>query len=204
MGAAEEYLRVRKKQKKENVSFFLKVFVVALGTVSAGITSLASFNEFIGIKDKSISEKVYQFTESTKEIYVKKTEYEAMREEIDSLRASFKNLQAQPSETQTMFRVESFEEKLKSLDNRLSILEGAISNSPEKALSVPMLRKDHDTLAKQVTDNAASSKSEYDRLWGILMLILGTATSAVALIGGWFIKDIVKKTSPASAPETVA
>ncbi|WP_228386112.1 hypothetical protein, partial [Pseudomonas helleri] len=36
-------------------------------------------------------------------------------------------------------------------------------------------------------------KADYDRLWGLLVLFLGTSASAVALIGGWFLKDVLKK-----------
>lgn len=93
------------------------------------------------------------------------------------------------------------DKRISELSNRLGALEAAISDSPEKALSVPMLRKDQASLSREVEASRIAVKSEIDRLneqfkWilnGIaaaLVLMLG---AALTMLGNVYFKSAQKE-----------
>jgi len=99
--------------------------------------------------------------------------------------------------------VSQLESKVGEITTRLTILENAISNNPEKALIVPMLRKDHEALVKQFNDSLVSSKLDYDRLWSMLMLLLTSLGGAVVVLSGWALRSIfIKSDTRSTATET--
>lgn len=74
---------------------------------------------------------------------------------------------------------------LEATDQRLKKLESAILESPERALSIPLLRKDIDESAKRVEEYRASSRADFDRLYEQQKWILGgIGTVLLAIIGG--------------------
>lgn len=77
------------------------------------------------------------------------------------------------------------DKRISELSNRLGALEAAISESPEKALSIPMLRKDQKSLSKELDASRSAFKSEMDRLNDQFRWILsGIATALVLMLGG--------------------
>lgn len=80
-----------------------------------------------------------------------------------------------------------------NLDERLGRLEGAILQNPEKALSVPLLRRDLDNLERSYASGVESLRAEVERIYGvakwfgglILAMVIGVAiNSASKLIDG--------------------
>ncbi len=72
-----------------------------------------------------------------------------------------------------------------ALDERLKIIEGAVIESPERALSIPLLRKDIAESMKRVEEIRAANRSEIDRLYEQQRWILGgIGTFLLAGIGG--------------------
>lgn len=190
---AYEYLRHKQKLKRESAIKFLKLAGTLLLVTVSAFASLFSFNSLLARKEntniaQSILERGMELNRQRS-----LSEFNNLKGEVDSLRAALSSLQIPSSQEQQSSRITFLESDVTSIDSRLKLLETAISNSPERALAVPMLRKDHDALSKIVSDNANAVKADYDRLWGLLVLFLGTSASAVALIGGWFLKDVSKK-----------
>lgn len=80
-------------------------------------------------------------------------------------------------------------ERLTNIDDRLKLMEKSISDSPERALSLPLLRRDITELSNKFDEYRLSSKVESDRLWsqqntilqGIGVLLLAVASGAVTL-----------------------
>ena len=76
-------------------------------------------------------------------------------------------------------------EQQRQISGRLSALEGALMNDPVKALSVPLLKKDVDTIQEREKTDAAEVRSEVDRLYTFsewfMGLIIATAVSILAL-----------------------
>lgn len=81
-------------------------------------------------------------------------------------------------------------EDLSRLKSRIELLEKAISDNPEKALSIPMLRRDYDELGRKFEEYRISAKVDSDRLWaqqntilqGIGALLLAVAAGAVTIL----------------------
>lgn len=80
-------------------------------------------------------------------------------------------------------------EHVSSVDGRLKTIERSISENPERALSIPLLRRDLNELSKKLDEFKVSSKVESDRLWaqqntilqGIGALLLAVAGGAVTI-----------------------
>lgn len=82
-------------------------------------------------------------------------------------------------------------ERVESINERLTSIERSISDSPEKALSIPMLRKDQENMAKSMEAAKIAVKVEMDRLYeqqkwmlggigAVLLTVIGAALSALA------------------------
>lgn len=81
-------------------------------------------------------------------------------------------------------------EQLSQLDSRVSLIEKSISDNPERALSIPLLRRDQDELNRKLEEFRISAKVDSDRLWsqqntilqGIGALLLAVAVAAVTIL----------------------
>ena len=67
----------------------------------------------------------------------------------------------------------ALESSVIKIDSRLSVLERSISDNPEKALSIPMLRKDQENMAKSIEANRVAVAVEVDRIYDMQKWILG-------------------------------
>jgi hypothetical protein len=81
--------------------------------------------------------------------------------------------------------IDQLVEQQKQIAGRLTALEGALMNDPVKALSVPLLKKDVDTIQEREKTDATEIRSEVDRLYTFsewfMGLIIATAVSILAL-----------------------
>jgi len=76
------------------------------------------------------------------------------------------------------------------LGARLDLIEKSISSNPERALSIPLLRRDQDELSRKLEEYRVSAKADSDRLWGqqntilqgIGALLLAVAAGAITIL----------------------
>lgn len=76
------------------------------------------------------------------------------------------------------------------LKSRLDLIESSISESPQRALSLPLLRRDQDELSRKLDEFRISTKADTDRLWGqmntilqfLFAIFLALATGAVTIL----------------------
>lgn len=76
------------------------------------------------------------------------------------------------------------------LKSRLDLIESSISENPQRALSLPLLRRDHDELSRKLDEFRISTKADTDRLWGqmntilqfLFAIFLAIATGAVTVL----------------------
>lgn len=176
------------------VGNFFKVLTVLASMMAALVFTVAALNEYIDSRTQ-LDEFSRMVLNPQQLIPLKAEEVEKLQLSVASLSKTVAGLESLEGFSPENIRLVSIESKLESLSSRLVLLEAAISNNPERALSVPMLRKDHDTLAKQVGDSGIALKLDYDRLWGMLMLILTVAGTAVLGVGGWVFKGLVSQPS---------
>lgn len=75
--------------------------------------------------------------------------------------------------------------QINALDERLKKIESVILESPERALSIPMLKKDIEASAKRAEEYRTASRADIDRLYEQQKWILGGIGGVlIAIIGG--------------------
>ncbi|RDS80959.1 hypothetical protein [Dyella psychrodurans] len=79
-----------------------------------------------------------------------------------------------------------------SLNDRMTKIEDAISESPEKALSIPLLRKDVEDTSKRLGDYRDATRADIDRLYELQKWILGGIGVFLLTAIGWAASMIYK------------
>lgn len=158
----------------------------------AGASSLFTLSEFVGTKKES-AELVKAFAFPVGLDLAGQEKIKQFSDELRTLDFQLKAMKDSAVKVPVNVDVSLLESKLTKLAGRLEVLENAISNNPEKALIVPMLRKDHELLVKQFNDSLIAIKLDYDRLWGMLMLLLTSLGAAVIVLCGWALKSVFSK-----------
>lgn len=67
----------------------------------------------------------------------------------------------------------ALESSVSKIDARLTVLERSIADNPEKALSIPMLRKDQENMEKSIEANKVALTIELNRIYELQKWILG-------------------------------
>ncbi|MGO0633121.1 hypothetical protein ACTORR_24365 [Pseudomonas sp. SAR267] len=172
--------------------------LLAAVMVGSIVTSVVTFTEFVGTKKEaknwaSFLSSPVSFDFSAKE------KLDSLNAEIKSVNSIVAAMRESADKSYPNMDLSVMDGKLDDLSRRLKLLESAIASDPEKALVVPMLRKDHELLVKQFNDCLVASKLDYDRLWGMLMILLTTFGAAVVGVSGWALKSLLTKASTGSA-----
>jgi hypothetical protein len=87
-----------------------------------------------------------------------------------------------------------FETDLKLLKERVVLLEKSISDSPEKALSIPLLRRDQESMSKSIEANRLAVSTELSRIYDQqkwMLTGIGTALlAALTALAGALYKTV--------------
>jgi len=115
-------------------------------------------------------------------------DYEKVKSEVmTSLRKTMEETEGKPV---LVLDEALISERFSLLDDRVRLIESSISQSPEKALSIPLLRRDLEELERKFDEYKINSKIDADRLWsqqntilqGIGALLLAVAAAAVTIL----------------------
>ncbi len=91
------------------------------------------------------------------------------------------------ADTEVAIRFENLDSRLDELAKQLEIvevIEQAINDSPERAMSIPILRKELDLLKSDVVEAVDALRAEIDRIYDLGKWFLGLmATMAIAVMG---------------------
>ena len=88
-----------------------------------------------------------------------------LTKKIEELKNQFATLKSIPTESKIAAQLSEFESKLNILDSEVKVINKAILQSPEKALEIPMLKKDIATLQKQYENSTALLEREMSRAY---------------------------------------
>jgi hypothetical protein len=92
-----------------------------------------------------------------------------------------------PDDTEVALRFQKIDARLEELGRQLKIvkmIELAITENPERAMSIPILRKDIDLLRKNVVDDIGATRKEIDRIYDLGKWFIGLmATMAIGVMG---------------------
>lgn len=183
-----EYERLQQRSRRQRL-YELLVAGVMIAAVVASVILL------VQLKGNPPSERL-QALPST-EAPVTNRDFEGLALELRSLKANtdtaFRTLsKGRLGEVQAV-ELERINSQLDDFAQRLSRLEGAIARDPEKALSLPMLRKDIDSMQIRIAEQRAVAVVEVERLYSVMLWALGImagllgvlVSGAVALRQGW-------------------
>lgn len=104
--------------------------------------------------------------------------------QLTSMIEGLKNTSTLSSEN---IRIETLESKFKTLQDKINNLENILNNSPEKAMALPLMRKDIDSLEKTIKASSEYSDKQLERFINLFYWICGTlALGIVGLCVGLF------------------
>lgn len=171
--------------------FFGKLAVIggsylipALTVVFAVVSLFQVYDQFDGyrelIRDKSIGASSLEA-----DFIALRAKLEAVEDVVSALPSKTREMIEGSTEVRSNIDYVLLDKRIGELSKRLGALEAAISESPEKALSIPMLRKDQKSLSKEMDASRSAVKGEIDRLNDQFKWILnGIATALVLMLGG--------------------
>ncbi len=187
----DDFIRFReavRQREKQQRAYRLWFATLAAVLASAGVAlSVGQFFDLL--KDKPAS----SITDQTPQILVlHRRQIDALKTEIDDLR---KIIAAKPAVVAgdalaaEQARASAFAQKL---DSRLTALESAILDSPEKALSLPLIRKDITEAIRRAEESRLVGKAEVDRLYEQQKWMLGGIGAALFAVAGGSITIVLK------------
>lgn len=110
---------------------------------------------------------------------------DAMKKASESYSDALRNLAKTGDGSVAELEIVAIKSSIDSIDKRLGVLEKAISDNPEKALSIPLLRKDQENMVKSIEGNRVYASVELSRIYDQQKWILGgIGTVLLAAITG--------------------
>lgn len=104
--------------------------------------------------------------------------------------------QPSPSGSSIELRFKNVDRRFEAISEKLEILtiiETAVTDNPERAMSIPILRKDVDLLRRDIVGDLVTIRAEIDRVYDLGKWFLGLiATMAIGVLG-LAIGNLIKK-----------
>ncbi|WP_256818949.1 hypothetical protein [Pseudomonas putida] len=178
-----------KRQELRDKQFKLVIISIALAVVTGATTLVAS--QIVGLNKSKPLDAIFSFGAS-KEMFASKSDLDSIKIANEGLKDAIKRAfedakKGQGNELSANLEISVISAKLAEIDRRLATMEKSISSDPEKALSIPMLRKDQDNLSKTFDTNRVAVAAELARVNDLQKWILGgIGTVLVTLIAGLF------------------
>ena len=111
---------------------------------------------------------------------------ESLEEKINSISTT---LTSASNVQLSNIKIESLDKQLQEISSGIKSLRGIIIESPEKALAIPLLRKEMDDLQNKQIALAASTKNQIDRIYDFSKWFLGLMiTLAIGLVTMGFVR----------------
>ena len=107
-----------------------------------------------------------------------------LENEIRSLRQEVSNLKKNPtSNSGSSSSTSATQEKVEDLDKRISVIEQAVLDSPERALQLTLLRQEMDDIKSGYEKDLQNTRQEIDRVYDLSKWFIGLMfTMAIGLI----------------------
>jgi hypothetical protein len=159
-------------------------FAVILTFVGVYVSFWSFFGSRININDalpQSLKNVSSELSEMKNEFKKASSEILVIQSTLSELRGKSTSTTLNPADLQ---RLNTVLEEQHVLDNRLKVLENAISTDPAKALSVPLLRKDIDELQTTQNNSALILNAEVTRLYNFVLGFFGLIiTVSITFLG---------------------
>ncbi len=135
-------------------------------------------------------------------------DYKSTTEKIEQVSTEVKNLDLRlkaltniPPENAIGQELSGLKVEQSTTDKRLKTLEHAISDNPERALSVPLLRKDMEALQLRISSIQEATHDDVERLYTVMLWVLGSVVTVALTAFGLGLAHIRKNNPKAEAVE---
>lgn len=151
-------------------------------TLTAIIASFFNFLEFSQSKNEITIEEISSALERSwqEDLLIAKAELE---QELSSIVSQ----NPVPEGSEVRIKIDQLDRRINEAFEKLEIVEmisNAIQESPERALSLPIMRRDLDALSEEMADDLISIRGEIDRIYDLGKWFLGlVATMAIGVLG---------------------
>lgn len=109
-------------------------------------------------------------------------EISVYRDEVFQLRNTLTALKNTSTLTPENVRIEELEVKLSEVQNKVNALSDILSDTPEKAMSLPLMRKDLDSLNTSIKVVSDYSDKQLERFITLFYWIIGVLTIGIISI----------------------
>lgn len=111
---------------------------------------------------------------------------------IDRIVTQLEALRSSPPKSTIAADVEELKQIVFKMDSRLASLEGAVTQDPEKALSLPLLRKDVDSLESAHQEDLNAVREEVERVYDLNKWFIGLMITIALSVWGLAIGNVVR------------
>ena len=111
-------------------------------------------------------------------------DFQLLSNEVVSIKRDIESLKNISPNQKISSVISSIEEKINSVTSKMEIIETAIVENPERAMSLPILRRDMDALSSDLRGDLAALRTEVDRVYDLNKWFIGLmATMSVGVLG---------------------
>lgn len=112
-----------------------------------------------------------------------------IQNEVSIIKAQVAQLTAVPQSVSVSAKLRELDAKVSSINNKLEAMNKTIMASPEKALEIPMLRRDILALQRQYENATTSLEREITRAYDTIKWVVGTIVlGIIALVASVFLR----------------
>jgi len=117
------------------------------------------------------------------------SELKELSEELTRVKAQMDSLTKLPKTASVSAKIAEIESRLSAFDKKIDVLNRVILQSPEKALEIPMLKRDIASLQVQYENATKSLEREISRAYETIKWVIGTIVLGIlALAASAFLK----------------
>lgn len=106
-----------------------------------------------------------------------------IEKELSNIKSQLSNITSVPKDAAVHSRLSKIESQINGVEKQIKSLNNAIMQSPEKALEVPMLKRDILSLQKQYDSATKSLEREIARAYDTMKWVIGTIVLGILGLG---------------------
>ena len=180
----EEHLENLRK-KSERLQKFTSTIAGVISAAAVGISLLLTTNLFFDQKKTLTRGELSEKLIVAEEIIANQNEkLIKLQSDLKLIGSSIDTLTNLPEGSEWKIEASKISQSVIKIDGKLSALEAALTLNPEKALAIPILRKDLDNVKQSIHSELRQTKSEIDRIYDQNKWFLGLMfTMALSVLG---------------------
>jgi hypothetical protein len=171
----ERSQKIRAQQRKAK-----RIYSIAT-LIATGLGIAASYIAILKISTRT-DPALKAATDAAREFVM---EHDRLKKDVARIGGELSAIGNLPPESAVAAAQAKLTARIQEIDKRMTSIESAITDSPEKALAIPLLRRDINDATKRAEEYRLLAKSDLDRVYAQQTWILGgIGTALLAIAGG--------------------